>query len=469
MEIGAKKGKYEIDMCNGPLFSKIVRFTLPLMLSGMLQLLYNAADVIVVGRFAGKQALAAVSSTGSLVGLLVNVFLGLSIGANTLISRRIGANDVDGVKRGVHTAITVSLIAGVLGMAIGLSMCRQLLELMQSPDDVIDLSTLYLRIYFLGLPMSLLYNFGASIMRSSGDTKRPLYFLAISGVVNVCFNLIFVIVFNMGVAGVAIATVISQTLSAVFVVIALTRTEGMLKLNLKKLRIYKAELKEILYIGIPAGLNGCLFSISNMLIQSSINSFGSDVIAGNGAAANIEAFVWTGMNSFHQAAINFISQNRGANKPDRMRKAVNYCLLLVVIIGATLGAIALLFSRSLLTLYNTDPAVIEAGVMRMRIICTTYFLCGIMDVMLGVMRGYGYSIVPTIVALCGVCAFRVIWIFGVFAFIPTRFVLYLSYPVSWVITAIAHYICYLYARKKLEKKIAEQKTVDTPDNSASVQ
>ena len=451
-------GKHEIDMTEGPLLPKILAFSGPLILSGLLQLLYNAADVIVVGNFGnGHTALAAVSSTGSLINLLVNLFMGLSVGASVVIARHYGARDIIAMRRAEHTAMTLALFMGIAVGLFGFFMARPLLQLMGSPDDVIDGATLYVQIYFLGMPANMLYNFGAATLRAVGDTKRPMYYLMISGLVNVVLNLVLVIVFRMDVAGVAIATVASQVISMVLVLVCLLRTRGVIQLNLKECRIDGRSTLDIIRIGLPAGLQGCLFSISNVLIQSSVNSFGSTVVAGNGVASNIEGFVYTAMNAQHQAAMTFASQNYGAGKVDRVKKTVWVCLGTVTVIGLSMGLLFLLMGAQLMGLYNSDPAVIAAGLRRMEIILPTYFLCGMMDVMVGQLRGIGYSIMPMIVSLTGACLLRIIWILTIFAANPTQTVLYISYPVSWFATFAAHMACYLtIGMKKLNRLAGTQ-------------
>lgn len=449
-----KSRRYEMDMTTGPLLPKILVFSGPLILTGILQLLYNAADVVVVGRFAGATSLAAVGSTGSLINLIINVFMGLSVGTSVMVARYYGANDVRMVQDTVHTSILVALISGIVVGIFGFVMAKPILRLMESPEDVIDLATLYVKIYFIGMPFNLLYNFGAGILRAIGDTKRPLYYLTISGAVNVVLNLILVIVFHMGVAGVAIATVVSQAISMILVLLCLIRSEGVVHLDLKKLRIRKATLLGIVQVGLPAGLQGSLFSISNVLIQSSVNSFLSTAMAGNAAASNLEGFVYTAMNSIYQADLTFASQNYGAGKKDRVKKVLWNCLGTVTAIGLGLGMLFLAFDRMLLSIYNQDPAVIEYGVLRMRIILPTYFICGLMDVMVGQLRGIGYSIMPMIVSLTGACLFRIVWIMTIFSMpqFHTLQMLYISYPVSWLLTFSIHMICYLtIARKKLQE------------------
>ncbi len=444
--------RYEIDMISGPMIPRILQFSLPLMLTGILQLLYNAADVIVVGNYAGHEALAAVSSTGSLINLLVNVFFGLSVGASVVIAQSYGAGDTVRLRKAEHTAITLALFMGIGVGIFGFLMARPMLQWMDSPEDVIDGATLYVKIFFLGMPANMLYNFGAAVLRAAGDTKRPLYYLMISGLVNVLLNLLLVIVFRMDVAGVAIATVFSQVVSMVLVLLCLLRSPGVLKLNLRECRIEKKSLLAMIRIGLPAGLQGSLFSISNVLIQSSINSFGSLVVAGNGVASNIEGFVYTAMNAQHQAAMTFASQNYGAGNYGRVRKTMWCCLGIVIVIGLGMGMVVLLLGPQLLGLYNSNQDVIAYGMVRMRIILPTYFLCGMMDVMVGQLRGIGYSIMPMIVSLTGACLLRIVWIMTIFAANPTQEMLYLSYPVSWGVTFLTHFICYLaVAKKRLPK------------------
>lgn len=442
------KDHYRINMTEGNLLPKILLFTLPLMASSILQLLFNAADIIVVGKFAGSQALAAVSSTSALINLIINIFVGLSIGTNVLVARHIGANKQEEISKTVHTAMTLSIIGGILLSIFGVIAAKPLLQMMDSPVDIIDLSVLYLRIYFLGMTANLIYNYGAGILRAKGDTKRPLYFLAIAGVVNVVLNLILVIVFHMSVAGVAIATITSQFISAILIVICLMNEPGSMRLQFNHLRLDMPNLKEILKIGLPAGLQGCVFSLSNVMIQASVNSFGSVVVAGNGAAQNIEGFVYVGMNAFYQSCLTFTGQNLGANRIDRIKKTLMICLGLVTLTGLILGVGAWFFGESLLSIYADDPAVIAAGMVRLGYVSKTYFLCGIMDVMVGVLRGLGYSIIPMIVSLVGACGIRVLWLATIFQMNPTIETIYFSYPVSWIITVLAHFITYWFAMRK---------------------
>ncbi len=449
-----RRHHYEMDMCSGTLLPKIIRFTLPLVLTGVLQLLYNAADVVVVGQFAGEEALAAVGSTGALINLIVNIFMGLGVGASVVIARAYGARDFEAVHRGVHTAILVAAIGGVLVGIVGIFTSRPLLELMDSPENVIDGATLYMQIYFIGMPANMLYTFGASILRAVGDTKRPLYYLSVAGIINVVLNLFLVIVCNLAVAGVAIATVISQIVSMVLVMVCLMRSEGAIHLDLRKVRFHGKCLLEILRVGLPAGLQGSLFSISNVLIQSAVNSFGSTVMAGNAAASNLEGFIYTSMNAVYQADMTFASANYGAGAYKRVRKTLWLCQATVVVVGLGLGMIFLAFGSPLLSIYNTNPDVIHYGLIRMAIICPTYFLCGMMDTTVGQLRGVGYSILPMIVSLTGACLLRIVWIYTFFAADPTLNTLYISYPISWGATFLIHLLCYAIADRKLAKKFA---------------
>lgn len=449
------KRSYEMDMCHGPVLGKILLFSIPLMLSGMLQLLFNAADVVVVGKYAGSTALAAVGSTGSLINLLINVFIGMSVGTNVLTARYYGAKKEQDLSETVHTSMVLSLVCGGILIAIGLLFSKPLLELMGTPEDVLSQAALYMKIYFLGMPVNLLFNFGSAILRAIGDTKRPLYFLLGAGVINVCLNLIFVILLHMGVAGVALATIISQCFSAGLVFLCLLKTDSMVRVEMGKLRITKQKLIQIAKIGIPAGMQGAVFSISNVLIQSSINSFGSVAMAGSTAASNIEGFVYTAMNSFHQTAVSFTSQNLGAKQFGRISRIMVTCILLVSLVGGAMGMGAYVVGKYLLRIYSSDAEVIAYGLIRMRYVCVPYFLCGVMDTLVGGIRGLGSSIMPMIVSLLGACAFRVLWIFTIFQWKPEFHILFLSYSISWALTAGTHMVCYLIVRRKQIKYVKE--------------
>ena len=449
--------KYEIDMCNGPILKKMLLFALPLMLSSILQLLFNAADIVVVGRFAGDDSLAAVGSTSSLINLLTNLFIGLSVGSNVLVARYFGARKKEELQDTVHTAMTLSLIGGAMLTVIGVVGAPIILKWMQSPPEVLSLSVIYLRVYFSGITANLVYNFGSSILRAIGDTKRPLYYLTIAGAVNVSLNLVFVIVFHWGVFGVGLATVISQIISAFLVVRCLLTEQSDIQLDLKRLGVNKGKLLQIMQIGLPAGFQGMLFSLSNVVIQSSVNSFGATVVAGNSAAQNLEGFVYVGMNAFYQAAISFMGQNVGAGKYNRVNRILFSAQACVITAGFALSMTVRLFAAPLLSLYTDNPAVVEAGTVRLGIICTTYFLCGMMDVMVGALRGIGYSIAPMIVSLLGACAFRLLWIATVFQIdrFHTIETVYRSYPISWTITFLAHLTTFIIVRKRLKKRWGE--------------
>ena len=436
-------------MVNGPLFSKIVLFAVPLMLSGMLQLLFNAADIIVVGRFCGKEAIAAVGASASTINLIICVSIGFTVGTNVLVARFFAAGKEGPVTATVHTSITFSVIAGVFMMTAGLLASRGLLTLLGTPDDVMELALRYMRIYLGGLPVLFLYNFGAAVLRGVGDTFRPMIYLTVSGVLNVILNLIFVIGLGMNVAGVGCATVISEALSAFLVIRCLLGSKEIYRFEFRKIVINSTALKEIVHIGLPASLQSALFSISNMQIQSSVNSFGSAVMAGHAAANNISGFVYTAMNSVTQASITFISQNFGAGKFERLNRVLLECVLVVSLIGGTLGGASFVFGRSLLRIYTTDAAAIEAGMVRFLYMGLPYFLCGVMEVICGAVRGIGYEVLPMIVALVGACGFRVFWVSVIFRAFPTLQVLYVSYPISWVLTGTVHLICYIVCKKKM--------------------
>lgn len=454
-----KTEKYEMDMCSGPLPGKLLVFTLPLMFSGILQLLFNAADIVVVGKFAGDNALAAVGSNTALISLLTNFFIGLSIGANVLVANFYGARQKRDVYETVHTAMLVSIFSGIILTFIGCLGARQILIWMQTPENILGLATVYLRIYFLGMTASMVYNFGSAILRAVGDTKRPLYYLFTAGVINVILNLITVIGFKMGVAGVGIATVISQCVSAFLVVRCMMREQSDIHLDLRALRIYPQKFWSIFRVGFPASLQGVIFSVSNVIIQASVNSFGDTVVAGNSAAQNIEGFVYVAMNSFYQAAISFTSQNLGAARYERINRIMYICEAYVFCTGVLLGNLAVLFGPQLLSIYTDSPAVVEAGMERIEVVCRMYALCGMMDVMVGCLRGLGYSVLPMIVSLIGACGLRLLWIFTFFRTEPFHTIssLYWTYPVSWFLTVSAHVICFIVIRRRLGKRWNAQK------------
>lgn len=447
--------KKEMDMCEGPLAGKILRYTLPLALSGILQLCFNAADMIVVGRYASGEALAAVGSTGALINLIINVFMGLAVGVSVCVAHAWGAKNKESVRQIVHTAMLTSVIAGMIVLLIGFFGCRTFLSWMGTPDNVIALSTTYMKIYFLGMPACMVYNFGASVLRSIGDTKRPLIFLVIAGIVNVLLNLLTVIGLRLGVAGVAIATAASQVVSAALVVRSLMKRQDACRLVLRDLRIYPDKLMTIVRVGLPAGLQGAVFSISNVLIQSSINSFGSVAMEGNTAAGNLEGFIYNVMNAFYHTSLTFTGQNVGARKPERIPRIALTCIALSMAISLTLSGLMYLFREPLLAIYRPDaPEAVAYGSLRMSIIVLTYFLCGIMEVFTGSLRGMGASLTPMLISLVGACVTRVIWIYTVFAAVPTLQVLYSCYPVSWLFTILMQIVAFFVIRHNLQKRLS---------------
>lgn len=447
--------KKEMDMCEGPLAGKILRYTLPLALSGILQLCFNAADMIVVGRYASGEALAAVGSTGALINLIINVFMGLAVGVSVCVAHAWGAKNKESVRQIVHTAMLTSVIAGMIVLLIGFFGCRTFLSWMGTPDNVIALSTTYMKIYFLGMPACMVYNFGASVLRSIGDTKRPLIFLVIAGIVNVLLNLLTVIGLRLGVAGVAIATSASQVVSAALVVRSLMKRQDACRLVLRDLRIYPDKLMTIVRVGLPAGLQGAVFSISNVLIQSSINSFGSVAMEGNTAAGNLEGFIYNVMNAFYHTSLTFTGQNVGARKPERIPRIALTCIALSMAISLTLSGLMYLFREPLLAIYRPDaPEAVAYGSLRMSIIVLTYFLCGIMEVFTGSLRGMGASLTPMLISLVGACVTRVIWIYTVFAAVPTLQVLYSCYPVSWLFTILMQIVAFFVIRHNLQKRLS---------------
>ena len=447
--------RYSIDMCSGPILPKMLRFAIPLMCSSMLQLLFNAADVIVVGRFAGDNSLAAVGSTTALINLLTNLFLGLSIGANILAARHFGAREDEELSKTVHTSMLLSVLSGVLLTAVGVAGAKQILTWMQSPPEVLKLSALYLRIYFLGMTATMLYNFGAALLRAVGDTRRPLYYLSAAGVINVALNLLFVIVWKLDVAGVALATVISQCISAFLVVRCLMKESGAIRLEPRLLKLHPAKLRQILRVGLPAGFQGILFSLSNVVIQSSINTFGETVVAGGSAASSVENFVYVAMNAFHQANVSFTSQNLGAGNYRRIWRVLALAQCCVIVVGLLMGCGTVFFGPRLLRRYTHSPAVIDCAMQRLYIVCLPYAICGIMDVAVGTLRGIGYSVLPMIVTLVGACGLRLVWIATIFQ-IPafhTIETVYWSYPISWIITGAAHFICIFFAMRHLKRRM----------------
>ena len=437
-----------------PLFRPILRFSIPLMLTGLLQLAYNTADSVVVGRYAGSTSLAAVGATTSIIFLLVTLFNGVSIGTNYLTARYYGAGDQEAISQTVHCSAVLSVILGLMAGVVGILFSTPLLELAGAPMDVLPLSSLYLKIYFLGIPALVAYNFGSAILRAKGDTQRPLYFLLAAGVLNVVLNLFFVIVCRLDVAGVAMATSISQYVSAWLILRCLMREHGALHLNLHRMHLNKRVIGRIFQVGLPAGFQGVIFSLSNVVIQSSINSFGDTVMAGSAAAQNIEGFVYAAMNAFYQSALTFSGQNYGAGKCDRVDKVALYCQGFVILTGLILGNLAFFFGSQLLGIYAPgEPDVIQQGLVRMSYIGRLYAICGIMDTMVGILRGIGYSIVPMVVSLLGSCVLRLLWVWFVFPLDPVPGNLYISYPITWAITGAVHIIMFLAIRKKAYAKV----------------
>lgn len=451
--LNVAKNKFEIDMINGTIMNKLISFALPLMLSGILQLLFNAVDIIVVGRFSGSQSLAAVGSTSSLINMLTNLFIGISLGANVLAARFYAAGKHNEMSETVHTSIMTALVSGVIMIFVGVMFARPALELMDTPSDVIDLATLYMRIYFVGMPFFMLYNYGAAILRAVGDTKRPLIFLIVSGVVNACLNLLLVIVFKLDVAGVAIATVISQMISCVLVIICLYKTDAVYQLRFKKLRIKWSYLGQIFRIGIPAGIQSTLISFSNVLLQSSVNSFGSIAMAGYTAANNILSFLYMAANAITQACMSFTSQNYGARKPKRMDRVLVDGLILQVVFCLTLGVLAYVFGNQVSSIYTDDPNVIKCSVEIIALTTVPYFLCGFMDTFPGVLRGMGRSTVPMILCLIGTVGVRIIWIYLFFPHNRTLGYLFVSYPVSWIATILMQLVYYFVIRKEVHREL----------------
>ena len=457
-----RRASYEVDMLNGPLLGKIIRFSLALTMTNVLQLLYSAADLVVIGRFSGSEtAIAAVGATNALVSLIVNFFIGLSVGVSVLVARGYGPGNRRSVEQVVHTSMTVALICGLVVMTIGLCFSKTFLVWMGTSDAIIDQSTLYLSIYFIGAPFNTIYNFGASILRSTGDTKRPFYFLSLAGLVNVILNVIFVCGFHIDVAGVAIATVASQMLSAILILLCLMKQDGMCRFTIRKMRIHGDVLREILRIGLPASIQNTLFSISAVMVQSSVNFFDVTYAApgtapytsGSSAANNIEGFVYTSLNSFQHAAMSFTGQNYAAGKYNRTRKIIRCCIFSSLVVAIIMGGAAIIFGKQLLSIYVPgDTEAIFYGYQRLVVLCSTYALCGFMEVLVGQLRGLGHSMVPMLISVIGICGLRVFWISVVFEMTHDWVILFLSYPVSWIITITAQFISYYIIQKKMPKQ-----------------
>ena len=447
-----KKNKYEIDMCNGTIMDKLISFSLPLMVSGILQLMFNAVDIIVVGRFSGSQALAAVGSTTALINVFINLFMGISLGANVLAARYYAAGRDREMSETVHTSIMLALISGVVMAFVGVFFAKGALELMDTPADVIDQSALYMRIYFMGMPFFMLYNYGAAILRAVGDTKRPLYFLIVSGVINAGLNMFLVIVFSLGVAGVAIATVVSQAISCVLVLRCLYKSEGSYQLRFSKLCMKKDYIIPIFQVGIPAGIQSTVINFSNVLLQSSVNSFGSIAMAGYTAANNVLGFLYTSVNSVTQACMSFTSQNYGVKKLKRMDRVLIDCMILSVVVTLILGSSVYIFGPELLHIYSNQADVIKYGMEIFSYTTVTYFLCGLMDLFPGALRGMGYSTVPMILSIIGTVGMRILWIYGLFPTHRSLGFLFISYPASWIATIVMQVICFWFVRRKIHRE-----------------
>ena len=448
-----KSKNYEIDMTEGPILGKLITYAVPLILSGMLQLLFNAVDIIVVGRFAGSQSLAAVGSTTYLINIFTTLFIGVSLGVNVLTAQHYSVGNDEQVSKTVHTAIVAAIIFGVTAMVCGLLFGRTILGWMGSPDDVIDKSTLYIQIYFCGMPFFMLYNFGSAVLKAVGDTKRPLIYLTIAGVLNAILNVYLVVVWNLDVAGVAIATVFSQFVSCLLVIISLIKAEASYKLEIKKIRIYKENFIRMLQVGIPAGLQSMLVNLSNVLIQSSVNSFGSVAMAGYSAICSLRSFCYIAINSITQSAMSFIGQNYGVRDYKRIKRITIECTVITVILGSGIGCLICLFGAQLIGIYSVDPEVIELGVSLLPVSVILYGLCGTMDLLPGCMRGMNHSFVPMLIHMFGVVVFRFIWIFGVFPSHRTLYNLFVSYPVSWILTTILQTIAFVIVYSKVKNRI----------------
>lgn len=453
-----KNSKYEIDMCNGSIMPKLISFSIPLMLSGILQLMFNAVDIIVVGRYSGSRSLAAVGSTTALINIFTNLFIGISLGANVLSARFYASGKQREMSETVHTSIALALVSGIAMALVGLGFSRFALELMGTPADVIDLSTLYMRIYFVGMPFFMLYNYGAAILRSVGDTKRPLLFLIISGITNAILNLILVIQFHLDVAGVAIATVTAQMISCILVLRCLYKSQGSYQLRFSKLTLKWVYMKQIFQVGIPAGLQSTVINFSNALLQSSVNSFGSVAMAGYTAANNIFGFLYASVNAVTQACMSFTSQNYGVGKLKRMDRVLVNCMILTVGVAFTLGFGAWAFGSELLKIYTGEPDVIACGLEILSYTTIPYFLCGLMDLFPGALRGMGHSAVPMILSVIGTVGMRIIWIYLVFPAHRSLSVLFISYPASWILTIVLQVICFLLVRKKVHRTVTGQET-----------
>lgn len=440
-----------LDMGSRRLFKKIFIFALPIMAMNILQLLFNAADMVVVGRYSGSEALAAVGATGALINLIVNLFMGLSVGTSVIVAQDYGAGKSDDVSRSVHTSIAISIISGLMVGVIGFVFCEPLLSIMGTPENIIDLSVLYMRIYFIGIPGSMVYNFGAAILRAVGDSRHPMYYLVIAGIINVILNLFFVIALHMSVEGVAWATTISQYISMLLIIVCMLRSDGAIRFIPRQMHINWNKLKSIVKIGLPAGLQNLLFSISNVLIQSAVNSFGSAMVAGSSAASNIENFLGTTMNAYYNAAITFTGQSMGAKKYDRIDAIAKICTALIFGTWIILGGASLLLGRQLLGIFTSDPEVIDLGLLRLKVMMVAYFTCGTMNVFPGLTRAMGYSVLPMICTLVGACFMRIVWLITIFSWHPTVIMLFACYPVTWALAGLGQVGSFFYARHQVRK------------------
>ena len=448
------KYRHNTDDGDGPLFGKLLVFSLPIMVMNILQLLFNTADMVVVGRFSGGNALAAVGATGALINLIITLFTGLSVGTSVVVARDYAAGDAEAMSRSVHTSIVLSIAGGLIVMAVGIAFCEPLLVMMGTPENILGLAVLYMKIYFGSMPANMVFTFGAAIMRSVGDSRRPMYFLGVSGILHVGLNLFLVIVLRMSVDGVAWSTVISQYLSALLILFSLSRYDGAIRFVPRKLRADKDKLKELIRIGLPAGLQGLLFSISNALIQSAVNSFGSAMIAANAASMNIENYIGTVMLAYYNAVVTFTAQSMGAKKYGRIDTIAKVSTVLVFVTWILLGGATMLFGRPLLGIFTSDPEVVELGMLRLYIIMISFVACGIMDVYPGLSYGMGYSISPMLCTLVGACLLRMIWLVTVFAWYPVELVLFAAYPVTWVLAGAGQVVIFLYARRQIHKRAA---------------
>ncbi len=460
--------KKKVDMTEGPFLKKMIFFAIPLILTGLLQSLYNAADLVVVGQFRGDVAVAAVGSTSSLTNLIVGLFMGLSVGSGVLVAHHIGAKEDGEVKKVVHTSVLVSVVLGVIIAAVGFFAAEGLLKLMDTPAEVLPYATLYMRIIFLGMPGSMLYNYLASVLRSAGDSKRPLLFLSVSGIVNVVLNVFLVTAFGMGVDGVAVSTIISQYLSAIMALVYLMKTSGVLHFSFKDMKLDIKKLKRILYIGVPSGIQGSLFSFSNVIIQSSINSFGDDIVAGSAASSNIENFIYIALNAVYHVALTFIGQNIGAKKYKNIRRVTAYSIFIVMGIGLIFSTLGIVLRYQLIGLYVSSEAAVEAAVARFMIIVPLYFTCGCMEVFCAGLRAFGRSVTAMVISLAGACGLRILWIQTIFRIFPTPESIYISYPISWIITALCHLAFMVFAAKKLMKQAKNENQIEILQGAASL-